>query len=270
VRVDLTIPYQLLERRQSTIFVLGHCGNWEWAIPIAVLSFPNVLIHVVYHPDPTPGLRRADPIGALALRRQVHAARPRAARDRRPAQAALRDVPGSPTSARTCAIPTSRSSSAGRPRSCAGPSASRAASTCRSSTWRCSASSAAATTSTSSGCARTRARRATVRSPSGSRGGSSSRSGRRRTTGCGCTGAGGTAARAGAASAIGLAESMSSARWRHTTSAPRRVDATSRRPSPSAPSQTPRRPRHGATARRRSRAAVARPSRRPRRRVREA
>jgi Kdo2-lipid IVA lauroyltransferase/acyltransferase len=55
VRVDLTIPYQLLERRQSTIFVLGHCGNWEWAIPIAVLSFPEVLIHVVYHPIRHPG-----------------------------------------------------------------------------------------------------------------------------------------------------------------------------------------------------------------------
>jgi KDO2-lipid IV(A) lauroyltransferase len=50
VKVDLAIAHQLHERRQSAIFVLGHCGNWEWAIPIAVLSFPGVSIHVIYHP----------------------------------------------------------------------------------------------------------------------------------------------------------------------------------------------------------------------------
>ena len=50
VSVDLEIAHQLYERRQSAIFVLGHCGNWEWAIPIAVLAFPSVLIHVIYHP----------------------------------------------------------------------------------------------------------------------------------------------------------------------------------------------------------------------------
>ena len=46
----LAIGHQLFERRQSAIFVLGHCGNWEWAIPYAVLSFPEALIHVIYHP----------------------------------------------------------------------------------------------------------------------------------------------------------------------------------------------------------------------------
>ena len=50
VSVDLGIAQQLRERRQSALFVLGHCGNWEWAIPIAVLAFPDVLIHVIYHP----------------------------------------------------------------------------------------------------------------------------------------------------------------------------------------------------------------------------
>ncbi len=50
VRVNLDIGHRLFERRQSAIFVLGHCGNWEWAIPLAVLSFPEALIHVVYHP----------------------------------------------------------------------------------------------------------------------------------------------------------------------------------------------------------------------------
>ena len=50
VSVDLGVAQQLYERRQSAIFVLGHCGNWEWAIPIAVLAFPDVVIHVIYHP----------------------------------------------------------------------------------------------------------------------------------------------------------------------------------------------------------------------------
>jgi Kdo2-lipid IVA lauroyltransferase/acyltransferase len=50
VRANLEIGDQLLERRQSAIFVLGHCGNWEWAIPLAVLAFPGALIHVIYHP----------------------------------------------------------------------------------------------------------------------------------------------------------------------------------------------------------------------------
>jgi len=50
VRANLEIGNQLFERRQSAIFVLGHCGNWEWAIPLAVLSFPSALIHVIYHP----------------------------------------------------------------------------------------------------------------------------------------------------------------------------------------------------------------------------
>ena len=50
VTVDLAIAQQLYERRQSAIFVLGHCGNWEWAIPLAVLAFPGALIHVIYHP----------------------------------------------------------------------------------------------------------------------------------------------------------------------------------------------------------------------------
>jgi KDO2-lipid IV(A) lauroyltransferase len=50
MRANLEIGHQLFERRQSAIFVLGHCGNWEWAIPYAVLSFPEALIHVVYHP----------------------------------------------------------------------------------------------------------------------------------------------------------------------------------------------------------------------------
>jgi Kdo2-lipid IVA lauroyltransferase/acyltransferase len=50
IHADLEIGHQLFERRQSAIFVLGHCGNWEWAIPYAVLSFPEALIHVVYHP----------------------------------------------------------------------------------------------------------------------------------------------------------------------------------------------------------------------------
>jgi Kdo2-lipid IVA lauroyltransferase/acyltransferase len=50
VQVDLTIANQLYQRGQSAIFVLGHCGNWEWAIPVAALAFPNVLIHVIYHP----------------------------------------------------------------------------------------------------------------------------------------------------------------------------------------------------------------------------
>jgi KDO2-lipid IV(A) lauroyltransferase len=50
VTVDLAIAQQLYDRRQSAIFVLGHCGNWEWAIPIAVLAFPGALVHVIYHP----------------------------------------------------------------------------------------------------------------------------------------------------------------------------------------------------------------------------
>ena len=50
VRANIEIGNQLFERRQSAIFVLGHCGNWEWAIPVAVLSFPGALIHVIYHP----------------------------------------------------------------------------------------------------------------------------------------------------------------------------------------------------------------------------
>lgn len=50
VSIDLAIANQLYERRQSAIFVLGHCGNWEWAIPLAVLAFPGALIHVIYHP----------------------------------------------------------------------------------------------------------------------------------------------------------------------------------------------------------------------------
>jgi KDO2-lipid IV(A) lauroyltransferase len=50
VRCDLAIGHELFERRQSAIFVLGHCGNWEWAIPLAVVSFPKALIHVIYHP----------------------------------------------------------------------------------------------------------------------------------------------------------------------------------------------------------------------------
>jgi KDO2-lipid IV(A) lauroyltransferase len=50
IRADLELGHQLFERRRSAIFVLGHCGNWEWAIPLAVLSFPTALIHVIYHP----------------------------------------------------------------------------------------------------------------------------------------------------------------------------------------------------------------------------
>ena len=50
MRANLEIGHQLFQRRQSAIFVLGHCGNWEWAIPYAVLSFPDALIHVIYHP----------------------------------------------------------------------------------------------------------------------------------------------------------------------------------------------------------------------------
>ena len=50
VSANLDIGYELLERRQSAIFVLGHCGNWEWAIPLAVISFPKALIHIIYHP----------------------------------------------------------------------------------------------------------------------------------------------------------------------------------------------------------------------------
>jgi KDO2-lipid IV(A) lauroyltransferase len=50
VRANLAIADQLIERRQSAIFVLGHCGNWEWAIPLAVLTFPKAVIHIIYHP----------------------------------------------------------------------------------------------------------------------------------------------------------------------------------------------------------------------------
>jgi KDO2-lipid IV(A) lauroyltransferase len=50
VRGNLEVGHELFERRQSAIFVLGHCGNWEWAIPLAVLSFPKALIHIIYHP----------------------------------------------------------------------------------------------------------------------------------------------------------------------------------------------------------------------------
>jgi Kdo2-lipid IVA lauroyltransferase/acyltransferase len=55
VSVDLGIARELYERRQSAVFVLGHCGNWEWAIPIAVLAFTDVVIHVIYHPLRHPG-----------------------------------------------------------------------------------------------------------------------------------------------------------------------------------------------------------------------
>ncbi len=50
MRANFDIGHQLIARRQSAIFVLGHCGNWEWAIPLAVLSFPGALVHIVYHP----------------------------------------------------------------------------------------------------------------------------------------------------------------------------------------------------------------------------
>lgn len=55
VRGNLEVGYELVERRQSAIFVLGHCANWEWAIPVAVLAFPKALIHIVYHPLRHPG-----------------------------------------------------------------------------------------------------------------------------------------------------------------------------------------------------------------------
>ena len=50
VRANLDFGHRLFERRQSAIFALGHCGNWEWAIPVAVFGFREALIHVVYHP----------------------------------------------------------------------------------------------------------------------------------------------------------------------------------------------------------------------------
>jgi KDO2-lipid IV(A) lauroyltransferase len=50
VHANLEIGNQLFARRQSAIFVLGHCGNWEWAIPLAVMSFRGALIHMIYHP----------------------------------------------------------------------------------------------------------------------------------------------------------------------------------------------------------------------------
>jgi KDO2-lipid IV(A) lauroyltransferase len=50
VQIDFAIARELLDRHQSAIFVLGHCGNWEWAIPRAVLAFPEAVIHVIYHP----------------------------------------------------------------------------------------------------------------------------------------------------------------------------------------------------------------------------
>ena len=50
VSVDLDIAQKLYAERRSTIFVLGHCGNWEWAIPAATRAFPDVTFHVVYHP----------------------------------------------------------------------------------------------------------------------------------------------------------------------------------------------------------------------------
>jgi Kdo2-lipid IVA lauroyltransferase/acyltransferase len=50
VDVDLEFARQLYEHQRSMIFVLGHCGNWEWAIPAATGAYPNVTFHIVYHP----------------------------------------------------------------------------------------------------------------------------------------------------------------------------------------------------------------------------
>lgn len=41
-------------RGQSVVLVLGHCGNWEWAIPLAELCTP-LRLEVVYHPVKHPG-----------------------------------------------------------------------------------------------------------------------------------------------------------------------------------------------------------------------
>jgi len=50
MRAKIDVAWQLQARRQSAIFVLGHCGNWEWAIPSAALALHDVKLHVVYHP----------------------------------------------------------------------------------------------------------------------------------------------------------------------------------------------------------------------------
>lgn len=58
VDVDLGSAAPLLERMRSAVVVLGHSGNWEWAIPAAVRSLPGVRIHVVYHKLKHPGFDR--------------------------------------------------------------------------------------------------------------------------------------------------------------------------------------------------------------------
>ena len=50
VSVDAEFARLLYDRGRSTIFVLGHCGNWEWAIAAATGTIPSVTFHVIYHP----------------------------------------------------------------------------------------------------------------------------------------------------------------------------------------------------------------------------
>lgn len=50
MRANIDVAFALRDRRQSAIFVLGHCGNWEWAIPSAALALAGMTLHVVYHP----------------------------------------------------------------------------------------------------------------------------------------------------------------------------------------------------------------------------
>ncbi len=50
MKADLAPERELMEQGRSAIYVLGHCGNWEWAIPATAAGLPDLMLHVVYHP----------------------------------------------------------------------------------------------------------------------------------------------------------------------------------------------------------------------------
>lgn len=50
ISAELAPARELMEQGRSAIYVLGHCGNWEWAIPATHHALPGLILHVVYHP----------------------------------------------------------------------------------------------------------------------------------------------------------------------------------------------------------------------------
>lgn len=58
VERDIDLARRLQEEGRSAIYVMGHNGNWEWAIPATAHEISKLVLHVVYHPLRHPGFER--------------------------------------------------------------------------------------------------------------------------------------------------------------------------------------------------------------------